>query len=50
MVQCERAMYRMADISNELMNDDDLRHLPFYAGVSVTCTHPHVLWIDILAS
>jgi len=33
-VQYERAMYHMADISNELMNDDDLRHLPSYAGSS----------------
>ena len=49
-VQYGRAMYLMADISNELMNDDDLRHLPSYAGVSVTCTHRHVLWIDVLAS
>lgn len=34
--QCERTMYHLADISKELMNDDDMRHLPSYAGVSVT--------------
>ena len=40
-------MYLMSDISKELMNDDDMRHLPSFAGVSTTGTHRHVLWIDI---
>ena len=32
--QCEKTMYLMSDMSKELMNDDDMRHLPPYAGVS----------------
>jgi hypothetical protein len=37
----------MCDISKELTNDDDMRHLPSYAGVSITGTHRHALWIDV---
>ena len=32
--QCEQTMYRLSDISTELMNGNDMRHLPPYAGVS----------------
>jgi hypothetical protein len=46
-VQYERTMYIMSDISKELTNDDDMRHLPSYAGVSITGTHRHALWIDV---
>ena len=31
--QHEQTMYRMSDVSKELMNDNDMRHLPPYAGV-----------------
>lgn len=34
MRQYERTMYHMSDISKELSNEDDMRHLPSYAGVS----------------
>lgn len=44
--QCERTMYLLADISKELMNDDDIRHLPSYAGVSVTGFRRWALWTD----
>ena len=48
MLQYERTMYHMSDISKELMNDDDIRHLPSYAGVSIADTYRHVLWIDVI--
>jgi hypothetical protein len=37
--QCEKTMYRMSDMSKELMSDDDMRHLPSYAGVSTPDPH-----------
>ena len=37
--QYEQTMYLMADISKELTNDDDMRHLPSYAGVSTPSAH-----------
>ena len=33
-VRCEQTMYLLSDMSNGLMSDDDMRHLPSYAGVS----------------
>ena len=33
-IQHEQTMYRLSDITKELMNDNDIRHLPPYAGVS----------------
>ncbi|KAF9792681.1 hypothetical protein BJ322DRAFT_1152374 [Thelephora terrestris] len=33
--QCEQTMYRLSDISTELMNGNDMRHLPPYAGCSL---------------
>jgi len=34
MKKYEQTMYLMSDTSRELMNEDDMRHLPSYAGVS----------------
>ena len=33
MKKYEQTMYLMSDTSREIMNDDDMRHLPSYAGV-----------------
>lgn len=41
--ECEKTMYLMSDMSKELMNDDDIRHLPSYAGVSTPGLHYCVL-------
>jgi hypothetical protein len=45
--QYEQTMYLMSDISKDLMNDDDMRHLPSYAGVSTPGLHCCGLWADI---
>ena len=43
----EQTMYLMSDISMELTNDDDMRHLPSYAGVSTPSTHCCALCADV---
>jgi hypothetical protein len=45
--QHEQTMYRMSDISKELMNDNDMRHLPPYAGVSTSSSHVCSEWADV---
>lgn len=48
--QNEQTMYLLAEISKELMNDNDMRHLPPYAGVSAYNPHFHGLWADVARS
>lgn len=46
--QWEQTMYLMSDLSKELTNDDDMRHLPSYAGVSTTgpyCWHYRLMFL-----
>ena len=38
--QHEQTMYRLSDLTKELMNDNDIRHLPPYAGVSTPVPYP----------
>jgi len=47
LVQWEQTMYLMSDISKDLTNDDDMRHLPPYAGVSTASSHCCALWADV---
>ena len=48
--QHEQTMYRMSDISKELMNDNDMRHLPPYAGVSTSGSCFCSAWTDVSGS
>ena len=45
--QHEQTMYLMSDISRELLNDNDMRHLPSYAGVSTPGPHHCALCADV---
>ena len=46
MKQHEQAMYRLSEISKELTNGNDMRHLPPYAGVSTPA--PRFCWFRLI--